>query len=254
MATGNIQAVTFDLWDTVLDDDSDEPKRAAFGMRPKRDERPYVVWYELNRHEPISLETVTSAYAEVNDEFNRVWHDEYVTWTVDERLGRVLERLGRTLAPQDFTRVVANLEDMEILMPPNPVAGVQPALEIISQRYPLAVVSDTIVTPGRNLRKWLDSHGLYQYFSGFAFSDEVGRSKPDPAMFQSAASQLGVELSAMVHIGDREHNDIRGAHAVGMKGVLFTAARDSDAQDTTADAVCDSYQHLPDMLRRLDSQ
>ena len=34
-----IKAVTFDFWDTIVDDDSDEPKRAAKGLRSKRDER-----------------------------------------------------------------------------------------------------------------------------------------------------------------------------------------------------------------------
>ncbi|GIT27925.1 MAG: hypothetical protein CM1200mP41_39690 [Gammaproteobacteria bacterium] len=31
-----IKAVTFDLWDTVIHDDSDEPKRAAQGLRSKK--------------------------------------------------------------------------------------------------------------------------------------------------------------------------------------------------------------------------
>ena len=96
-------------------------------------------------------------------------------------------------------------------------------------------------------------HGLLQHFSGTAFSDEVGKSKPHPAIFQSAATQLGVDLKEMVHIGDREHNDIKGAHALGMKAILFTATRGTDAQDTTADAVCSSYSELPDILQMLDT-
>ena len=254
MTKNSIQAITFDLWDTVIDDDSDEPKRAALGLRSKRDERHHVVWSVLDKNESIALEDVGRAYDEVNDEYNRVWHDEFVTWTVSERIDRVLANLGRTLPDQDFNRTVAELEDMEIKLPPDPVDGVGPVLAEISKIYPLAVVSDAIVSPGRNLRKWLEMHGLLQFFSGFAFSDEVGRSKPDPAIFQSAASQLGAELNAMVHIGDREHNDIKGAHAMGMKAILFTATRDTDAGNTTADAVCRGYSDLPGILRELDTR
>ncbi len=254
MSGNNIKAITFDLWDTVINDDSDEPKRAALGLRSKRDQRHYVVWNALNQNDPISLGEVSRAYEEVNDEYNRVWHDEYVTWTVSERIDHILNKLDRTLSAQDFSSVVAELEDMEIEVPPNPVDGVGAALEEISKVYPLAVVSDAIVSPGRNLRRWLDMHGLLKHFSGFSFSDEVGKSKPDPAIFQSAATQLGVELSEIVHIGDREHNDIKGAHALGMKAILFTATRDTDAQDTTADAVCRNYLELPGILKMLDSE
>ena len=253
MAGKNIKAITFDLWDTVIDDDSDEPKRAALGLRSKRDERHYVVWNVLNKNDPISLQVVSRVYEEVNDEFNRVWHDEYVTWTVKQRIGHILNELGRTLSQREFIDTVAALEDMEIEIPPNPVDGVGAALEEISIDYPLAVVSDTIISPGRNLRRWLDMHGLLQNFSGTAFSDEVGKSKPHPAIFQSAATQLGVDLKEMVHIGDREHNDIKGAHALGMKAILFTATRGTDAQDTTADAVCSSYSELPNILQMLDT-
>lgn len=254
MSENSIQAITFDLWDTVIDDDSDEPKRAALGLRSKHDERHHAVWRVLNRNESILLKDVGIACDHVNDEYNRVWHDEFVTWTVSERIERILEKLDRTISDQDFSLIVAEFEDMEIKVPPDPIEGVGSVLAEISKMYPLAVVSDAIVSPGRNLRKWLEMHDLLRHFSGFAFSDEVGRSKPDPAIFQSAASQLGVELNSMVHIGDREHNDIKGAHAVGMRAVLFVATRDKDAHDTTADAVCRSYADLSGILQQLQSR
>ena len=249
-----IQGITFDLWDTVIDDDSDEPKRALLGLRSKREERPHVVWSALNRSRSFELEQVTRAYDEVNQEFNRVWHEEFVTWTVAQRINRVLDKLEVVLPDDEFERVVVELEDMEIVHAPDPVEGVGEVLSDLSQRYPLAVVSDAIISPGRNLRKWLDMYGLLDCFSGFAFSDEVGRSKPDPAIFQSAADQLGIELTAMVHIGDREHNDIKGAHAMGMRAVLFLGAGKRDGQGTAADAVCYNYAELPDLLLHLGSQ
>ena len=249
-----IEAITFDLWDTVIDDDSDEPKRASLGLRSKRDERPHVVWSALNRSRSFELEQVTRAYDEVNQEFNRIWHEEFVTWTVAQRINRVLDQLGAKLPADEFARVVVELEDMELVHAPNPVEGVGEVLSDLSQRYSLAVVSDAIISPGRNLRKWLDLHGMLEYFSGFAFSDEVGRSKPDPAIFRSAADQLGIELTAMVHIGDREHNDIKGAHAMGMRAVLFLGAGKRDGQGTAADAVCRNYAELPDLLLHLGSQ
>ena len=44
-----IKAITFDLWDTLIDDDSDEPKRKAKGLRTKKAERRHLVWEALNQ-------------------------------------------------------------------------------------------------------------------------------------------------------------------------------------------------------------
>ena len=116
-----------------------------------------------------------------------------------------------------------------------------------------AVISAPIamVSPGRVLRGMLRHHGLEDYFQGFVFSDEIGCSKPDPRMFHAAAEQLGVDLAAMVHIGDRDHNDIKGPQALGMKAVLFTAVRDADEDNTSADAICRDHAELPGIIDRL---
>ena len=104
------------------------------------------------------------------------------------------------------------------------------------------------MTPGTGLRKILAKYGLKDYFQGFAFSDEVGYSKPHRAMFESACAQMGVELDEIVHIGDRDHNDIKGPHALGAKGILFTGSRPADKDNTTADAICENYSDLPGIV------
>ena len=72
-------------------------------------------------------------------------------------------------------------------------------------------------------------------------------------MFLSAARQLGVDVEEMIHIGDRDHNDIKGAQALGMKAVLFTAARDDDKDTTSADAICERHADLPGIIDGLAS-
>jgi putative hydrolase of the HAD superfamily len=240
-----IKAVTFDLWDTMIHDDSDEAKRKAQGLRSKKTERRHLLWEALNAIEPIEAERVTLAYDVADAAFNHVWHDLFVTWTIAERLQVALKGLGRELPEDAFAKVVAAHESMEVDIPPDPVAGIKDALAELAQRYKLCVVSDTIVTPGTGLRDLLEGHGLKQYFSGFAFSDEIGHSKPHRAMFDAAASQLGVAMEEMVHIGDRDHNDVKGSQALGMKAILFIATRAHDKDRTSADAICASHAELP---------
>jgi putative hydrolase of the HAD superfamily len=236
-----IKAVTFDLWDTIVYDDTDEPKRAAKGLRSKKAERRHLVWEAR----------VDLAYDLADAAFNKVWHDQHITWTIAERLQVLLAGLKRALPEADFARIVEAHEVMEVEIYPDAIEDIGAALAELARRYKLCIVSDTIVTPGTGLRDLLAQHDLKRHFVGFAFSDEVGHSKPHRAMFESAAGQLGVGFEEMVHIGDRDHNDVKGPHALGMKAVLFTASRDQDKETTTADAICERHTDLPAIIDRL---
>jgi len=246
-----IRAVTFDLWDTIVDDDSDEHQRSAKGLRSKRDERRHLMWQALNGVSETNLETVVQAYDVADAAFNIVWKENHINWTVEQRMRVILNGLGRTLPDDVMAKLIDDTGRMEVDIPPNAIDGIGAALADLATRYKLCIVSDAIVTPGTGLRKILENHGLKSYFSGFAFSDEVGHSKPHRSMFDEAAQQLGVDVTQIVHIGDRDHNDIKGPHAIGAKAVLFTATRADDRDITTADAICDHPRDLPAIIDKL---
>lgn len=246
-----IKAITFDLWDTVIHDDSDEPKRKARGLECKRDARRRLAYDAFCAKESMDRGHVETAYDTMEAAFHHVWHEQHVTWTVGERVSVLESGLGRRLPSESFSSLVRALEEMEVTITPDPVPGVAEALADLASRYKLGVVSDAIYSPGRCLRQWLEMHDLKRYFSGFTFSDEIGHSKPHRSMFASAAEQLGVQLEDMLHLGDRDHNDIKGPHTLGMKAVLFTATRDRDKHMTTADAICERYADLPAIVDRL---
>ncbi len=246
-----IKAVTFDLWDTIVHDDSDEPKRKAKGLRSKKAERRHLLWQALNRHKPISEADVALAYDVADAAFNRVWHDQHVTWRIGERLEVALKGLGCTLPADEFAELVRQHEDMEVDIPPDLIPGIAEALAKIHGRYRTCVVSDAIVSPGSALRRLLARYDLTRHFDGFAFSDEVGHSKPHRSMFDSAARQMGVAMEEMVHIGDRDHNDVKGPHKLGMKAILFVATRPADRGKTSADAICERHADLPGIIDRL---
>ena len=246
-----ITAVTFDLWDTIIDDESDELKRSQKGLRSKPDERHHLVLEALNKHKPISSADLAVGYGVVNAAFVKCWKGHSITWTAKERLSVLLLGLDRTLPLVELDALAHAQERLELDVPPNPIEGAKETLAELASRYKLCVISDTVITSGTGLREWLEMHEMKQFFSGFSFSDEVGNSKPHRAMFASAASQLGTEFSQMVHIGDRDHNDIKGPQALGMKGVLFTSKRDIDKDTTSADAICQRHADLPKIIDAL---
>jgi putative hydrolase of the HAD superfamily len=248
---GKIKAITFDLWDTIVHDDSDEPKRKAQGLRSKKAERRHLLWAALDAEAPIDPAAVTLAYDVADAAFNKTWHDCHVTWTIGERLQVALKGLKRELPAAALAELVRRHEEMEVEIRPDLIPGIAEALASLHGRYKTCIVSDAIVSPARCLKQLLESYGLARHFDGFAFSDEVGHSKPHRAMFESAARQMGVAIEEMVHIGDRDHNDVKGPQALGMKAILFTATRAADKATTSADAICERHADLPDIVDRL---
>jgi putative hydrolase of the HAD superfamily len=246
-----IRVVTFDLWDTVFVDDSDEPKRLGQGLPPKSVERREWVYRFLSRHAPTDRALVDCAYDTADAAFRYVWRNQHVTWPIEVRIRVLLAGLKRELPEDELKELVRLHEEMELRVRPDLVSGVAEALEALRGRFKLAVVSDAIVTPGRALRELLAGYGLRDYFSAFVFSDEVGCSKPAPEMFRRAAHLTNCRVEEIVHIGDREHNDIAGAKDAGCRAVLFTGAVDRDSANTRADAVCRDFAELPAIIESL---
>ena len=246
-----IKGITFDLWDTLVYDNSDEPKRQALGLQSKHDERRDLLWKALNTEDNISKEDATLAYNVSEAAFNNAWKKHSITWSVEERIDIILHAIGKNMPESIKGQLIRDLGEMEVNIPPDFIEGVHDALDILTTNYKLAIVSDAIVTPGLGLREVLRKNELLNFFSGFAFSDEVGYSKPHASMFESAAAQLGISVNEMIHIGDRDHNDIKGPQAIGMKAILFTASRDVDKGSSSADAICERFDDLPKIIERL---
>ena len=92
-----------------------------------------------------------------------------------------------------------------------------------------------------------------RYFDGWAFSDEVGVYKPDPAIFARALTSLGdVPADRALHVGDLRRTDIAGARAIGMASVRYRGANDDDDEDLLdADHVIDHHSQLIPILAAL---
>jgi HAD superfamily hydrolase (TIGR01549 family) len=61
--------------------------------------------------------------------------------------------------------------------------------------------------------------GLLQRLDAVALSPEVGKRKPHPAIFEAALEQASVVPAEVVMVGDRLHEDVGGAQAVGLAAI-----------------------------------
>ena len=248
-----IRAVTFDFWDTLAVDDSDEPKRAAAGLLPKPAARRAAFAAEICAHHPDITPSAAEAAFEGANAWAKVrWRSDFVNPSVAQRVAEGYRLL--TLAPTPgFASLVGLLETMEVTHPPDLLPGAAEALAALAGRYTLGIISDTIVTPGRGLQAILSGYGVLQHFTpaGLTFSDEVGRSKPHASIFQAACDGFQCAPGEVVHIGDRESNDVTGPHSFGMKSVLFIGAVDRGSETSKADAICSRLTDLVDILGAL---
>jgi len=74
--------------------------------------------------------------------------------------------------------------------------------------------------------------------------------KPSPEFFRSALSELGVPAERAAMVGDDIVNDVLGAQAVGMIGVLVRTGkfRDGDLTKGEPNHVVDSIADLPSVV------
>ena len=75
-----LEAITFDFWDTIAIDDSDEPKRRALGLPSKADARVELfASHVTQRHPQIAHEHAVRAYRHAHQNFQQAWHEEQRT-------------------------------------------------------------------------------------------------------------------------------------------------------------------------------
>ncbi|MDB6056532.1 MAG: phosphoglycolate phosphatase [Verrucomicrobiales bacterium] len=93
-----------------------------------------------------------------------------------------------------------------------------PCLERLQDRkVRLAVISNW----DERLRPLLHALNLARFFEATIVSIELGAPKPDPQIFVTAAQQLHLEPSQILHIGDSLNEDVNCARAAGFAAMLI---------------------------------
>jgi len=87
-----------------------------------------------------------------------------------------------------------------ITIPPKLTTGAKEALENLSGKYKLAIISDTGFSPGVTLRRLLEKENVLNYFSAFSFSDETGFAKPHPQAYMTVLNKLEMLTKAGIYI------------------------------------------------------
>jgi putative hydrolase of the HAD superfamily len=96
---------------------------------------------------------------------------------------------------------------------------VLPTLQALhEQGYTLGVISDWASTLPANILLPL---GVGRYVSHMVVSGAVREAKPGYGLYREALARAGAQAHEAVHVGDSYVNDILGARAAGIRGILL---------------------------------
>lgn len=147
--------------------------------------------------------------------------DHHLDGSDPERLERLRDRcadeMRRALGIAELDHATARRAMLGALEF-TPYPDVEPALHDLRERGMKLVIASNWDC---SLPEWLGPPGILELVDGVVTSAEVGAAKPSPRVFERALGIAGVEPGEALHVGDKVDNDLEGAAAAGIRGVLL---------------------------------
>lgn len=247
MSTEPPAAVTFDFWETLVQDAPENLGRAS--ARRVQSLGALLAGAGCDHARAAVEDAHERCYTLMTERF---WTDarepsigDQVRLFFDCLESGLCERLD----PATFAHAVDAYATPALEYPPAPMPGAVDALRALAARgIRLGIVSNTGRTPGVVLRRILERHDMLRYFdaSAIAYSDEVGFRKPDRRIFERALAALGVPPARTLHIGDNPEADVVGARGLGMRTAHY--AIPGCPPSAVADHIVHDLATLPKLL------
>ena len=236
-----LKAITFDLWNTIFENKSYSNERQAI-LKNFLNERNIIVTSEALRTAYGSNFNFRFPEEEPND------HSHVYTRT---RLLLMFSRLNIDLCEADIVFLDRKFETVALKDPPKLKLGVADTLEILHRDYKLGLISDTGITPGKEIKKIFEKYRILRYFDSLIFSDETGVYKPHLEAFKAALEPLGCLPQDAIHVGDLLETDIKGAKNFGMKTIWITETEGYDNSLLKPDYVINQVPEVIDIVKSI---
>ncbi len=250
-----INAVTFDLWQTlILDNRELGLQRAQARLDGARET---LMEHGVDRDADHIREAYRGCYracrAVRNDN-----KDVSFRRQVEIFIDLIDEGLSARLPETAVAEIERSYAESFFDFPPRFHDSTKETLERVKgMGLSIGLISNTGMTPGYTFREFLKQHDLLQYFDVLTFSDEVLLAKPSDEIFLMTVQSLDTSPQASIHVGDHVTNDIVGANRVGMKSIWirgFYEPEDPDDPDSQADMAVDDLSAVSEAVRKLASR
>lgn len=222
------QGVSFDIWKTLVKSNPD--------YKPARDT--YIADSLL-----VPVDELKIVAREVDVAADKLTDTTGEQFGPIERLDRIARRQGIELSSDKLSSMAIDIQELFLEYPlmfnePN----LADTLAEIAKRKPITLTSNTGFIDGEYMRKALNTIGILESTKGRVFSNEVGVAKPDIRIFQSAASQLALNMHDIVHVGDNPLADYHGARRAGMQALLLRDDEGNTDGITAAPTIKDAVE------------
>ena len=245
-----VRTVTIDLWGTLLLDAPASDNR--YKARRLTDFREIL----KGEGHPFPLNKLERAYEHSAVYLRRLWSTNRDVPVADhvKAILRALDRKLETPSRDLLEALVQAYSRPALLVPPSFDETARPALEqLCASGLTLALVSNTMRTPGSVFRTLLARAGLLPCFAHTTFSDEIGLRKPAPEIFLGTLHRVGGEPATTVHVGDDPFLDVAGAKGAGFRTVQVIG-RGGDAASEFSDRTITCLGDLPAALASMDAE
>ncbi len=214
-----LRAVTFDYWDTLYDGHV-LPERVRF-----RQDALLAMLGALGR--PLPWPELEALYLASGEEAERWWRDEHRGYHTRDRIRWILAQLqiDRPDDCEHLDRAVTAVDAALLRWPAPLLPGAGELVRQAASRYRLAIVSDTGFASGTAQNALLERDALLPHFDATIYSMDLGHCKPRPEPFAAAVAALDVAPHEIVHVGDNEHTDVRGALDAGLRAIRVDFVR-----------------------------
>ena len=233
-----IKAVTLDLWNTLIED------KRFFEYRIETI-RCHLEEQGISR----KVEDIQKSYRYATNLFEKEWKENYRQMSLESRIKHILDSMEASLPQDSINQIITEFYQTFLMYPPEFKEGVIETIEALKPEYKLGIISDTGITHGKVIRKYLENTGIFNHFSSTIFSDELGYSKPHQIPFQTALKELDVKPHEAVHVGDLLRTDVAGAKNIGMKAVWIKMGDQTPVKGVKPDYI---ITKLPELLEYLN--
>lgn len=213
----HIQAVLFDLDDTLLDWSGYTGSLSAI-YRPHTDKV-----YDYLAADGHGLPDRDGFLATYQTAVKAAWSEAKKDWQAvnfSHLMLDLFQRLALDLSRIDMDAVL-RVYDWQAVPGVTLYEDAIPLLDTLrQQQYRIGLITNSM------LPMWmrdveLRAYGILDYFDVRLTSGDAGYMKPHPAIYAQALAPLGLLPEQALFVGDRPANDIAGANAAGLTSVLM---------------------------------
>jgi len=227
--------ISFDFWNTLYGN----------GDESERHKRRVEFFYKIiSNYIKIDINSVEKAFFASTGFFMHEWQNNYRTPTATERIQLMSKKLSVNLNNAAINKTADFFGNLTFSVPPQSNTQNLEIVRQLAENYSVGLISDTGYISGKHIRSFLTDQKMISCFSSMLFSDEQTNCKPHYSLFKKTCNHLKIPCSHLIHIGDLEKTDIKGAQDSGGIGIKYTGWRDKSSEKTNAKYTVDNYPKL----------